>query len=602
MNHRKWSAYIWSTMSYNDLMSEHNTLYADWKKSSLEAEHLAKVNGDLCDKIAELKSRPVLTWDECEKEWMRLRGSMEDGVPIQNRKFLAWLQSRLPAPIRVPFSDAVIEKMAEAHMGVLNPFANWEHTDKQYRMNAIRAALAAGGVERASDEELLDIYEAADRDSDAIIAVRARVEAPLLVEIADMKIHCDGRDAQVKHLESAIAKLHANASGLEDMVQRGNERWARVVGERESLRAQLEDVTAERDAANERAEQAEAEAADLRCESSLIGELRTILGLGWGESITERCRELAALRAELRAVTAECKHLNAVIMDMGPVDATPTDAQVEVLARVLQRAYMKECYVDANECTPNAGYLAEARAAYAHIGAQSCSNAEMQICINRKNRRIDALKAIAKKWKAKAAVSTIASAETLDQLAEIAKKAYKLRPNAPEGQRETWPEVVTAILRAAKSRLAVLPYEMYKAYQPNPKSQTWFDFATEYCEARIVYGVEVPPVESRAALVEAIREEIYAAEFGGSPAPIHTGPTRAEAKAKWDECAAAWELGWFRDWLLPQLPETAPSPALACQECAKMKEQRKAFRKIVLDGAEEVRNRIDAARAALEGE
>lgn len=63
-----------------------------------------------------------------------------------------------------------------------------------------------------------------------------------------------------------------------------------------SCQERIADLVAQLEAATERAAQAEAEAADLRCESSLIGELRTILGLGWGESITERCRELAALR------------------------------------------------------------------------------------------------------------------------------------------------------------------------------------------------------------------------------------------------------------------------------------------------------------------
>jgi len=151
------------------------------------------------------------------------------------------------------------------------------------------------------------------------------------------------------------------------------ERWARVVdAAQKPIYAELEDVTAERDAANERAEQAEAERDDLRCESSLIGELRTILGLGWGESITERCRELAALRAQLDAAQAECKHLNAVIMDMGPVDATPTDAQVEALAKAMQSAYSK--YIgywpdwDTWSHYRQDSFRAQARAAYAHIG------------------------------------------------------------------------------------------------------------------------------------------------------------------------------------------------------------------------------------------
>ena len=88
---------------------------------------------------------------------------------------------------------------------------------------------------------------------------------------------------------------------------------------------------------------------------------------------------------------------------------------------------------------------------------------------------------------------------------------------------------------------------------------------------RIVYGVEVPEAEDRAALVEAIREEIYAAEFGGCPAPAatHTGPTRAEAEAKIEELYARSGTTYQEDamalidWLLPQLPdERAEMPSV----------------------------------------
>ncbi len=61
--------------------------------------------------------------------------------------------------------------------------------------------------------------------------------------------------------------------------------------------------------------------------------------------------------------------------------------------------------------------------------------------------------------------------------------------------------------------------------------------------------------------------------------------------------------GAQKDWqAVLDLCRSRIRPTFECAECAKMKEQRKAFRKIVIDGAEEVRNRIDAARAALEGE
>ena len=47
-------------------------------------------------------------------------------------------------------------------------------------------------------------------------------------------------------------------------------------------------MKAERDMADERAAQAEAERDDLQYETPIIRELREILGLGWGESITEK--------------------------------------------------------------------------------------------------------------------------------------------------------------------------------------------------------------------------------------------------------------------------------------------------------------------------
>lgn len=77
----------------------------------------------------------------------------------------------------------------------------------------------------------------------------------------------------------------------------------------------------------------------------------------------------------------------------------PTAAEVEALARVLCGAWSKLNWENFSEVQQD-GFLAEARAAFAHIPSRS--NAEMQICINRKNKRIDALKACVKKWKVKA--------------------------------------------------------------------------------------------------------------------------------------------------------------------------------------------------------
>lgn len=330
MNHRIWKMEICYSTPLTELRNEHNALYADWKQSSLEVERLAKVNGDLCDKIAELKSRPVLTWEECGKEWVLLRCSMEDGVPIQNRKFLAWLQSRLPAPIRVPLSDAAIEKMAAAAFVARYGIAdNWElqssaPTTKAMWCDMIRAALAAGGIEpcavpedvafvpeRASDDELEHVYEQGREfgelvNLDGIRAVRARVEAPLLAEI--------------RHLRGKLASAHQKT-----------ERQAAELTKLYHLR------------------QVDA------------GERRGLESdCAWNKQAAD------SLRAQLEAVTAELAALRQ------PVDSTPTDAQVEALARVLDTAYEIEAgghtmwrdqspYHQDRRC-------AQARAAYAHIG------------------------------------------------------------------------------------------------------------------------------------------------------------------------------------------------------------------------------------------
>ena len=52
MDHRKWTD---EYPAWQQAKEEHGALYEDWKKSSLEAERLAKINGDMCDTIAELE-------------------------------------------------------------------------------------------------------------------------------------------------------------------------------------------------------------------------------------------------------------------------------------------------------------------------------------------------------------------------------------------------------------------------------------------------------------------------------------------------------------------------------------------------------------------
>ena len=234
-----------------------------------------------------------------------------------------------------------------------------------------------------------------------------------------------------------------------------------------------------------------------------------------------------------------------------PTPHEPTDAQVEALALELRSASLGQqvtTLADFEEL-----YTNQARAAFAHIGAQSRSNAEMQICINRKNKRIDALKACVKKWKAKAA-TPIASAETLEQLAEIGWVAYQVKFYGPD--RGDWSaswqkmderlknasmECTAAILRAAKARVD-LPSDNIIVYRCGQTQIHGNEIAA--LNSRIVYGVQLP-----------------------EPAvtPIHSGPTRAEAEAKiaWLKCNRLIPVAFDElcDWLLPQLPtERAEMP------------------------------------------
>ncbi len=143
--HRKWEPGVWDQSELHGLRAEHNALHTAWKDTMAELDRMCKANNEACDRIHELESRPVLTWEECDAKLQEICGY----CPKPNeREYLNWLKSRLPAPtdsIRVPFSDAQIERMGAAF---------W----KDYRVGTdsarcIRAALAAGGIEPCPSPE-----------------------------------------------------------------------------------------------------------------------------------------------------------------------------------------------------------------------------------------------------------------------------------------------------------------------------------------------------------------------------------------------------------------------------------------------------------------
>lgn len=269
MNHKKWSADTWAMMSFNDLMAEHNDLFDAWRKAETRVMETLDENNRLDRELDEarqaikaLESRPVLTWEECEEALLSM---YHIGAVKSPTKFESWLKSRLPAPIRGPFSDEQIEAMAKAHMGGISPCANWEHADKQYYMNAQRAALAAGGLvpcavpERASDEELEHVFEqgrefGALLNMEGVRAVRARVEAPLLAEIERLKLE-DGHqraldemhlrynvESERDTLKARVAELEAGKAGWCER-DRGNP-LLEMAELREKMGAVKEELTA----------------------------------------------------------------------------------------------------------------------------------------------------------------------------------------------------------------------------------------------------------------------------------------------------------------------------------------------------------------------
>lgn len=149
----------------------------------------------------------------------------------------------------------------------------------------------------------------------------------------------------------------------------------------------------------------------------------------------------------------------------------------------------------------------------------------------------------------------IADADTLEKLAEIGLKAKEAVWGGPI-KMNLAAEVagVAAILRAAKARVDVEPGERLML----EGGHTWLEKdLIELLNSRIRYGVEVPPdIGSPGPLITVPKD------------PVWHGPTRVEAEAKWKELTQhgnrwAYAAQQFRDWLLPLLPESAaPRPWL----------------------------------------
>jgi len=144
---------------------------------------------------------------------------------------VARTRAEVPAPIRVPFSDAQIERMAKAARDSTSPVIPWEEADRSFWRRCIRAALAAGGLEPCAVPE----YDPAD----VALAPTGRVLRDRLVE-AEAKI--ERQRAELKRLNALVADLRAE-------VDEDNANAASV----NDLLVQVQNLTAERDRLRERA-------------------------------------------------------------------------------------------------------------------------------------------------------------------------------------------------------------------------------------------------------------------------------------------------------------------------------------------------------------
>ncbi len=250
-----------------------------WKQETLdENNRLDRELDEARQSLKALESRPVLTWEECEEEFYHVCGHFPNS---SQGSFMGWLKSRLPAPtdsIPVPFSDAQIDAMAKAARRVL---LGSSETDANWPLwhSAIRAALAAGGLEpcaghivdankmvpeRASDEELAELHyehrRKANKDwavmswiehredhpnrhreyIDATAAVRARVEAPLLAEIAEHRRHVGIVMSREAALKAELRASSAENKRLSDMYGLGYAQS--VTAERDTLKARVEEL------------------------------------------------------------------------------------------------------------------------------------------------------------------------------------------------------------------------------------------------------------------------------------------------------------------------------------------------------------------------
>lgn len=241
MGHRKWDREVWQSTCYDSFLDEHNALYEAWRA----AEH-----------------RVMETLDENN----RLDRELDEA-----RKRIAELES----PLRVPFSDAQIERMARASHN------EWyqEHSDAEWNAESdkkrgewcdvVRAALAAVGpqycpADVAFNSRVPELEKKIDNQRMSLrqlheLRERERAERNILErELKDMKADRDALRADLAAAEIELAdksfyvREFAAVSAERDALKKRNdiqaEQLIRIDSEISPLMSEVAELKAERDA------------------------------------------------------------------------------------------------------------------------------------------------------------------------------------------------------------------------------------------------------------------------------------------------------------------------------------------------------------------
>jgi len=226
MGHRKWSfgSAPAAEVSLKELEREHGELYDEWRASERRVMETLDENNRLdreLDEARQAQDNLIFQRNDFRHWHMNEQKKVADLTAEldEARKRIAELES----PIRVPFSDDQIERMASAALKA-------SFTKNMSWSDIIRAALAAGGLEpcavptghvlrdRLVDAEakierqrknLRQLYEARERDAQLIADLRAEVDEDnaAAANVNDLLVRVQNLTAERDRLAAENAEL-----------------------------------------------------------------------------------------------------------------------------------------------------------------------------------------------------------------------------------------------------------------------------------------------------------------------------------------------------------------------------------------------------------